>query len=59
MVRIEIETGNEAFSDMDGRYEIARILHEIAERIKDGYTVHSIMDINDNMVGTWEYNTSK
>ena len=60
MLKIEIKTGNGAFTDENGEFdvyygghEVQRILTEIALKIQNGYTEGSCMDINGNKVGTW------
>lgn len=55
-VKIEFETENAAFED-DRAAETARIIHEIADRIADGWTVDiigNIRDINGNQIGRYE-----
>lgn len=63
MLKIEIKTGNAAFTNDDGDFdpywggkEIERILAEIVEDIQNGYETGSCMDINGNKVGTWSLN---
>ncbi len=53
-VKIEIETENAAFDDLEGRMETTNILYRLAERIdadefRDGK--HKIYDNNGNAVG--------
>lgn len=55
MVKIELETGNEAFS-ADRRGEIARILNEIAVDIINGAHAGPISDTNGNTVGWFGIN---
>lgn len=61
MLRIEIETGNAAFADQPGE-ELANILTEVAERLRDGlgYAPDAsfggrVRDSNGNDVGAWQY----
>ena len=52
---VEIDTNNEAFGNDDGvkRFEIARILREIAQRIEqDDATPFILRDLNNNPVGS-------
>ena len=58
MLKIEIKTGNAAYSENDvltteGRYELQRNLMDICREITNGYDNGVIMDINGNKVGTW------
>ena len=58
MLKIEIKTGNAAYSEddiltLDGRYELQRNLMDICKKITNGYDDGVIMDINGNKVGTW------
>ena len=61
MLRIEIDTGNAAFSDpytseKDTFYEaieLKRILEGICEKLEDNEIKGNIFDINGNKVGTW------
>lgn len=53
MFKLEIKTGNEAFSDHP-HLEIARILKKLAERLEnDGFDEMycTLVDINGNSVG--------
>jgi len=56
MVKIEFETGNEAFqSDGNFGFEIAIILRKIAANVDSGTTYPDgmpVMDTNGNRVGT-------
>ena len=51
MAKIEFKTKSAAFEDK--KYEIARILREIADDIESGRTRGTVMDINGNKVGTY------
>ena len=59
MLKIEIKTGNAAYSDdgdtltMEGRYELQRNLMDISRKLTNGYNEGVVMDINGNKVGTW------
>ena len=59
MLKIEIKTGNAAYSDDDkltdkGRLNLAANLKVIANMIACGESDGIIMDINGNKVGIWE-----
>lgn len=52
MITIKIgSTGNDAFHE-DVRGEVARILHDAADKIARGENPRSLFDINGNFVGT-------
>lgn len=60
MLKIEIKTGNAAFTDDEGRFdpyyggeEIYRLLRDVAIKIQNGNEEGSLVDINGNKVGTW------
>jgi hypothetical protein len=62
MMKIEFKTGGAAFNDpytgepfeMYEREECIRILKEIIEKLKNGYSEGVCMDINGVKVGTWK-----
>lgn len=61
MLNIEIKTGNAAFSEDDvltieGRYEVARLLRDVAMKIENFHESGKIMDINGNRCGEWSLN---
>ena len=61
MLNIEIKTGNAAFSEdevltIEGRYEIARLLRDVAMKIENFYENGKIMDVNGNRCGGWSLN---
>jgi len=61
MLKIEIETGNAAYSEndeltWDGRLNLAANLKAIVNMIVNGGNGGTIMDINGNKVGKWEVN---
>ena len=61
MLKIEIKTGNAAYSEndeltWDGRFNLAANLKVIANMIVNGENGGTIMDINGNKVGKWEVN---
>jgi hypothetical protein len=54
---LTIETRNSAFDPEEGgaHSEIARILHELADRLADGSeTSGGLYDFNGNRVGNWK-----
>lgn len=53
MFEVKIRTGNSAFKGPEGKYELARILREIAEKLETGKTGDHVMDVNGNKVGGW------
>lgn len=61
MFTLEVETGNAAFHDEYGeyddfamRFELARILTNITNKILDGYQEGTVADINGNRCGKWK-----
>lgn len=60
MLKIEIKTGNAAYSDDgenitdEGRIELCRNLDDIKNKIEDGYDRGYVIDINGNKVGEWD-----
>lgn len=61
MLKIEIKTDNAAFSEdelltIEGRYEIARLLRDIAMKIENFHEDGKIMDVNGNRCGEWSLN---
>ena len=56
MFEIKFSTGNAAFNEdeLDKRYECARILKEVYDKIRGGYDHGSCIDINGNKVGEWK-----
>ncbi len=50
MFKITIETSNDAFQD-DCRYEIARILEDLTQKIYQGKEPSILLDTNGNIVG--------
>lgn len=58
MLRLEIKTGGAAFSEDDvltyeGRYEVARLLRDVAMKIENFHEDGKIMDVNGNRCGEW------
>lgn len=49
---LSITTDNAAFVD-DAGDEVARILQEVAEKLRHGHTEGSTRDYNGNTVGSW------
>lgn len=56
-ITITIDTTNDAFGDIPdlAQYELARILHELANNIMDGKEPETLLDINGNKVGKVVY----
>lgn len=62
MFELKIKTGNAAFHDLAGgmpdeyakRGEIRRILSQVEDDIAAGYSSKSCVDLNGNVVGSWE-----
>lgn len=54
MIKITLKTDNAAFEE-NYNEEVARILREIADNIKNGNYVIFARDINENKVATIEY----
>ena len=52
-LRIELDMDNDAFRNRMAT-ETARILSEIARKIKNGATEGKAMDLNGNGAGQWE-----
>ena len=54
--KIEFKTEYAAFgeSDAEARQEIARILHEVADKIERGKFAAHVRDINGNVIGQVE-----
>ena len=55
MFTLKIKTGNSAFEE-DARGEIARILEELADKIRDGKEPSTLQDYNGNTVGNIDWN---
>ena len=61
MLRLEIKTDNAAFSEdevltIEGRYEVARLLRDVAMKIENFHESGKIMDVNGNCCGEWNLN---
>lgn len=54
MFTMRVETDNAAFRGGGRRRELARILRRVAERIEEGETEGTAVDVNGNSVGYWE-----
>jgi hypothetical protein len=54
MFTLKLKTTNAAFSDGNGREEVARILCRVADRVVRGEEYGSIQDINGNTVGEFD-----
>lgn len=53
MFKLEIETGNEAFTDVPG-HEVAEILDRVTDLLRDGVKGGRLFDVNGNDVGSWK-----
>jgi hypothetical protein len=53
-VRLSVDTGNAAFEG-SATEEVARILREAADKVKDGEHIFVLRDYNGNTVGKFEY----
>ena len=60
MLKLEIRTGNGCFHEEDedcvdylGRLELARLLEEVAEQLRNGSSGDVIVEVNGNRCGTW------
>jgi hypothetical protein len=51
---LKIRTNNDAFAD-DWRAEVARILDDAAEALREGYDAQRLRDINGNVVGKYDH----
>lgn len=52
MFTLEINTSNHAFQEHGmPELEIERVLREVADNVRDGYTHRDIFDANGNKVG--------
>lgn len=48
---LSMDTGNAAFDEPNGGWEVARILREAADRVRDSHFNFQLRDINGNKVG--------
>lgn len=55
MFKIQFETDNAAFQDDNFTFEVERILKEVTEKVNNGYTEGSILDVNGNVVGEFSW----
>lgn len=51
MLKIEIQTDNDAFASLFGGEECARILRDVANKLEEGYTDGPLIDYNGSKVG--------
>lgn len=54
MMKLKFSTVNASFEASE-LGETARILRDIADKITQGRRDGSVMDLNGNRIGTWEY----
>ena len=56
---LEIDVGNDAFYDADGKPnpdpELARILRNAAAKVEQGFVQSPLVDINGNTVGSYAF----
>ena len=52
---LTIQTDGDAFTDLDGQYEIARILREAAENVEGCDEYGRLRDSNGNTVGSFSW----
>lgn len=56
--KLEINLDNAAFHDDDGDFdpghELAKILGDVKDKVRDGYFHANCYDTNGNCVGQWE-----
>lgn len=54
---LKIDTENDEFKSdgSRGRYTIARMLTEIADKLQGGRSGGFVLDANGNVCGTWDY----
>jgi hypothetical protein len=57
MLKLAIETTNDAFQDGWTATECARILRELAARLESGETGGALRDVNGNRVGSFTLKT--
>ena len=55
MFMCDFETDNAAFTDGLCRYETSRILRNLAKKIEAGANEGSIIDINGNSIGHFQF----
>jgi hypothetical protein len=54
MFTMSIKTGNAAFGEGNGPYEVGRILREAADHIENGANTGSVRDFNGNAVAEFD-----
>jgi hypothetical protein len=59
MLKIEIDTNNEAFDSPNGNNEIKIILIEVTRQIELGRNGSFLLDSNGNTVGKWAFDSEK
>jgi len=57
--RLEIETGNSAFSENGLFNEISRILGEVSDSMASGFVPEKLVDLNGNRCGVVEFVEAK
>jgi len=59
MFKLEFSTENAAFEEIAGSSEVYRLLLVIAERVKKGDRDGIVIDLNGNIVGSWQLNNEQ
>jgi len=54
MLKIRIETNNEAFQNGNRKVEICSLLNDIKHALKRGYEEGNLHDTNGNYCGNWK-----
>ena len=54
MLKVRIETKNDAFQDGNRKVEICSLLDDIKYALKRGYEKGNLHDTNGNCVGNWK-----
>ena len=54
MFELSFSTSNAIF-EAGPEYEIVRILDDISNKVRDGYTSGNIVDLNGNSIGKWAW----
>lgn len=59
MFTLQFSTENAAFEEIASSNEVYRILMMIAERVKKGDRDGIVIDLNGNIVGSWQLNNEQ
>lgn len=52
---LKFDTVNDVFVGLDAPLEIGRILRETAISVEAGFVAGTVVDVNGNIVGNWEW----